>query len=214
MLSAAAAGVSYIPYTTPHHYQTVLPIFSMRCAGLPSLACGRGTVSLVSSPTWHASHSHTHTHKEHTCSTGSLRPFSFFVQGSSHEHEDMRRGYDHPPPPSFYNIQNIGTWVGVDWEQSGPPRILYCTIYIKQTNIGPNIYSIYRVPEASVRIGVSLWRTETQRKMGQQHSNPNGKRRRRGTALAAGFVTGSSGKVEEKYTIDVSRPGQGENERV
>lgn len=40
--------------------------------------------------------------------------------------------------------------------------------------------------------------------MGQQQSNQNGKRRRRSTALAAGFVTGSSGKVEEKYCIDVS----------
>lgn len=40
--------------------------------------------------------------------------------------------------------------------------------------------------------------------MGQQQSNQNAQRRRRGTALAAGFVTGSSGKVEEKYQIDVS----------
>lgn len=40
--------------------------------------------------------------------------------------------------------------------------------------------------------------------MGQQQSNQNAKRRRRSTALAAGFVTGSSGKVEEKYCIDVS----------
>lgn len=40
--------------------------------------------------------------------------------------------------------------------------------------------------------------------MGQHQSNQNGKKRRRNTALAAGFVTGSSGKVEEKYKIDVS----------
>lgn len=41
--------------------------------------------------------------------------------------------------------------------------------------------------------------------MGNQQGSPNnGRRRRRSTALAAGFVTGSSGKVEEKYAITVS----------
>lgn len=44
--------------------------------------------------------------------------------------------------------------------------------------------------------------------MGQNHSNEVEKGRRRNTALADGFVTGTSGKVEEKYKIDVSRiPG-------
>ncbi|CAN0499286.1 unnamed protein product, partial [Ectocarpus sp. 12 AP-2014] len=45
--------------------------------------------------------------------------------------------------------------------------------------------------------------------MGQQQSTGNGKRRRRTTALAAGFVTGSSGKVEEKYSIDLKPLGRG-----
>eukprot|EP00903_Cladosiphon_okamuranus_P009815 g9329.t1 len=45
--------------------------------------------------------------------------------------------------------------------------------------------------------------------MGQQQSNQNGKRRRRSTALPAGFVTGSSGKVEEKYCIDMKPLGRG-----
>eukprot|EP00752_Nemacystus_decipiens_P004515 g4123.t1 len=45
--------------------------------------------------------------------------------------------------------------------------------------------------------------------MGQQQSNENGKRRRRSTALAPGFVTGSSGKVEEKYCIDMKPLGRG-----
>ncbi|CAM9559159.1 unnamed protein product [Ectocarpus sp. 6 AP-2014] len=45
--------------------------------------------------------------------------------------------------------------------------------------------------------------------MGQQQSTDNAKRRRRSTALAAGFVTGSSGKVEEKYSIDLKPLGRG-----
>lgn len=40
--------------------------------------------------------------------------------------------------------------------------------------------------------------------MGQQQSNEIEKGRRRNTALADGFITGTSGKVEEKYRIDVS----------
>ncbi|CAM9920209.1 unnamed protein product [Scytosiphon promiscuus] len=45
--------------------------------------------------------------------------------------------------------------------------------------------------------------------MGQQQSQQDGKRRRRNTTLAAGFVTGSSGRVEEKYTIDMKPLGRG-----
>lgn len=41
--------------------------------------------------------------------------------------------------------------------------------------------------------------------MGQQQSNEVEKGRRRNSALANGFVTGTSGKVEEKYKIDVSK---------
>lgn len=40
--------------------------------------------------------------------------------------------------------------------------------------------------------------------MGQHQSSEKKQKRRRSTALAAGFVTGTSGKVEEKYNIDVS----------
>lgn len=40
--------------------------------------------------------------------------------------------------------------------------------------------------------------------MGQQQSNGVEKGRRRNTALTDGFVTSTSGKVEEKYKIDVS----------
>lgn len=41
--------------------------------------------------------------------------------------------------------------------------------------------------------------------MGQQQSNEVEKGRRRNTALADGFITGTSGKVEEKYKIDVRK---------
>lgn len=44
--------------------------------------------------------------------------------------------------------------------------------------------------------------------MGQQQSNKVEKGRRRNSALADGFVTGTSGKVEEKYKIDVSKTQQ------
>lgn len=38
--------------------------------------------------------------------------------------------------------------------------------------------------------------------MGQEHSTKN-RRRRRSTVMGAGFITGTSAKVEEKYDIDV-----------
>lgn len=100
------------PYTTPHHYQKMLPIFSTRCAGLPFPGLRpRHLLSSLESETG-TPHTLTHTERalQHWLTSLSLGLyFLFFFQYA------RERSWPPPYPPLFtiFRVQGLG-WAALN----------------------------------------------------------------------------------------------------